>query len=112
MRLTAGLAAAVLIGSWIAPAPAQNPQPQPKELVAYRLTAWRTAHFDDAAAAKRHHDALKQLRCEVKVAQHGGHTDVSWQCPEWREIALPTHSAAHRWEDWLKASGFETRHEH
>jgi hypothetical protein len=113
-RLIAGLAAGVLIAAGTVPASAQNagPKPKPKELVAYRLVEWRTAHFDDETAAKRHFETLKRLGCEAKMDPHGGHIDVSWRCPKWHEITLPTHSAAHRWEDWLKASGFETRHEH
>ncbi|MCA9067605.1 MAG: hypothetical protein KDA84_01695 [Planctomycetaceae bacterium] len=83
-----------------------------REVVAYRLTNWKTVHFDDAKRADTHAQTIKRLGCEVKTGDHGGHIDVSYRCTEWREISLDSHSQAHRWEDWLKASGFETRHSH
>jgi hypothetical protein len=85
---------------------------QDREVVAYRLTAWKTIHFDDAKKAETHAQTVKKLGCEVKTGDHGGHVDVSYRCAEWREISLDTHSKAHSWEKWLKSSGFETRHEH
>ncbi|MEX0715628.1 MAG: hypothetical protein WD066_03540 [Planctomycetaceae bacterium] len=82
------------------------------EVVAYRLTNWKTLHFDDAAKAQTHADAVKRLGCEVKTDNHGGHVDVAYRCSEWKQIELSSHSAADAWERWLKASGFETRHQH
>ena len=88
---------------------AQTPQ---KEVVEYRLAKWKTIHFDDAKAAKVHYDAVKKLGCEAKQADHDGHIDVTYRCPEWKKMSLKTHSDAHKWEDWLKKSGFETKHVH
>ena len=83
-----------------------------REVVAYRLTNWKTVHFDDAKRADAHTKTVKRLGCEVKTGDHGGHIDVSYRCSEWREISLESHDKAHSWEKWLKASGFETRHDH
>ena len=83
-----------------------------QEIVGYRLKQWKTVHFDDAKRAKTHYETVKKLGCEAKQADHGGHIDVTYRCPEWKEIALKSHSDAHKWEKWLKASGFETRHAH
>lgn len=82
------------------------------EVVEYRLAQWKTIHFDDAKAAKTHVDAVKKLGCEVKQDDHGGHIDVTYRCAEWKKMSLKTHSDAHKWEDWLKKSGFQTKHVH
>ena len=82
------------------------------EVVAYRLANWKTVHFEDAKKADTHAKTVKQLGCEVKTDDHSGHIDVSYRCAEWRELSLDSHDKAHKWENWLKASGFETKHEH
>ena len=83
-----------------------------REVVAYRLAKWKTVHFDDAKRAETHAKTIKRLGCDVKTGDHGGHIDVSYQCPKWREISLDSHAKAHSWEKWLQASGFETSHQH
>ena len=83
-----------------------------REVVAYRLANWKTIHFDDSRRADIHTQTIKRLGCEVNSGDHGGHIDVSYRCTEWREISLDSHDKAHEWEGWLKASGFETRHQH
>ena len=83
-----------------------------REIVGYRLQDWTTAEFEDSGKAETHYKTLKKLGCEVKQERHDGHIDVIYRCPDWREIALKSHSDAHKWEDWLKDCGFETRHKH
>ena len=83
-----------------------------REIVGYRLQDWKTAEFEDADKAETHFKTLKKLGCEVKQERHGGHIDVTYRCPKWREIAVKSHSQAHKWEDWLKDCGFETKHKH
>lgn len=83
-----------------------------RELVAYRLVSWKTIHFDDAQQADNHVKTIQRLGCEIRTGNHGGHIDVSFRCPQWREISLDTHTKAHNWETWLKGSGFETHHQH
>ncbi|MGC1275899.1 MAG: hypothetical protein WBC44_19510 [Planctomycetaceae bacterium] len=83
-----------------------------KFTVTYRCAKWKTIHFHQAEKAKLHYDTVKKLGCEAKRDDHGGHIDVSYRCEKWRQIALKSHDAAHRWEKWLKAAGFETRHSH
>ena len=106
-KLLGGLAAALLAGVLTTPASAAE-----KEVVAYRLTQWKASHFDDQARARQHYDTVKKLGCEAKQDDHGGHIDVSYRCEKWKEIALKDHDAVHRWEKWLKAAGFETKHTH
>lgn len=83
-----------------------------QELVDYRLTEWKTKHFQDAEKADSLATSLKKLGCEVKRDSHDGHIDVAYRCPLWRRLSLGSHDEAHRWENWLKSSGFETRHKH
>jgi hypothetical protein len=82
------------------------------EIVEYRLVKWKTAHADGPSQTEKLVKTLKQLRCEVKVSSHGGHTDVNYLCPKWQKLALKDHATAHQWETWLKKYGFETKHAH
>ena len=83
-----------------------------REIVGYRLQEWTTAEFEDSGRAETHYKTLKKLGCEVKQERHGDHFDVTYRCPEWRELSAKSHSDAHKWEDWLKDCGFETNHKH
>lgn len=81
-------------------------------VVKFRLPAKKSAHFDDKRAAGKFSESLKQLGCDVKTENHGGHLDVTYRCPEWRSVEAESDEAAHRWESWLKKNGFETAHKH
>jgi hypothetical protein len=83
-----------------------------QEVVQFRLTNWKTAHFDDAKKAQTQSATLKQIGCEVKLHAHGSHHDLSYRRAQWRSISLKSHSQAHQWERWLKSNGFETAHNH
>jgi hypothetical protein len=80
--------------------------------VEYRLVNWKTLHFHEAGKANLHFKTMKDLGCEAKQHPHNGHIDVTYRCPAWRRITLPTDAEAHNWERWLKSSGFETKHQH
>ena len=82
------------------------------ESVEFRLADWKTIHFDDSKKGTAHYDAVKKLGCEVKKEDHGGHLDVSYRCKDWKKMTVASHDAAHEWERWLKAAGFETKHKH
>jgi len=82
------------------------------EVINFRLPQWKSAHFDDATSAQANFKTFKQIGCEVEQGQHGDHFDIRYRCPTWRSISLNSHDEAHRWERWLKASGFETSHKH
>lgn len=83
-----------------------------KEVVRYRLVDWRVVHTGKVEEAKKLAAMLIKLKCEVKQADHGNHVDIRYRCKDWKELQLPTHTAAHQWETWLKKYGFETVHEH
>jgi hypothetical protein len=100
-------AAAVLAVGATRPASAAE-----KEIVSYRLTRWKTLHFEDRELASKHVEAIKRLGCELKQADHGGHTDVSYYCPQWKQGSVATHAMAEEWMKWLRSAGFETKHAH
>lgn len=81
-------------------------------VVSYRMPQWKAAHFDDLKSANALHATVTKLGCQTKKGAHGGHYDVSYVCPQWRQISLESHDEAHQWEKWLKANGFETKHSH
>jgi len=76
-------------------------------IVNFRLTKWKSAHFNDAGKAKGHYDTLKRLGCEAKQGAHKGHFDVSYQSLTWRRLSFKTDSEAHQWAHWLDGNGFE-----
>lgn len=85
---------------------------QEEAVVHYRLVGWKSAHFDDARSARSFEEAIKRIGCETRQEQHNGHIDVTYRCPQWRSISASNDDAAHRWQNWLRQNGFETRHEH
>ena len=82
------------------------------EVVTYRLVEWKKLHFSDSQKAKQQLETIKNLGCEMRKDTHEGHVDVSYRCPQWKTMKLEAHADAHRWQGWLKAAGFETRHSH
>jgi hypothetical protein len=80
--------------------------------VSYRLEKWKTSEFANAEEAQKVFETFQKLGCETAQEGHGGHIDVRYRCPKWKEITVNDHGGAHRWEAWLKQAGFETRHAH
>ncbi len=83
-----------------------------KPLVKYRLTVKKTIHLGDRAAAEGCEKSLKNLGCDVQLHAHGGHFDLTYHCPQWRQAEFDSEAAAHKWQNWLKSLGFETAHQH
>ncbi len=90
----------------------QNADGTHKEVVKYRLADWRSQHIHQAAEVGQLSTLFRSLACETEILDHAGHKDLRYRCPEWMEIELPSHDAAHKWQDYLKKAGFETSHEH
>ena len=91
---------------------ATEPSVMAAEIVEYRLEKWKTAHAEGDVKVEELVGTLKKLRCEVKVGDHGGHSDVNYRCPKWQQLELTSHDDAHKWQSWLKKHGFETKHAH
>ncbi len=85
---------------------------KPHEVVLYKLPATKSLHVHQAQDAAQEQVLLRALGCKVSTSKHNGHTDLSLNCPEWMQVELPTHKAAHAWQNYLNSLGFETRHEH
>lgn len=83
-----------------------------EEIVRYQLTDWKRKHIHDLAKAEKIADSLKKLGCEVEKAEHNGHIDIRYRCPQWRQIKPKTHDEAARWEKWFKEFGFQVEHVH
>lgn len=83
-----------------------------REIVQYRQADWRSQHIHDPNELNQLLALYRALGCEVEQSSHNGHSDVKSRCPEWMEIELPNHDAAHKWQDFLNKGGFETKHEH
>ncbi len=82
------------------------------ERVDYRLTAWKSVHFKNAAQAASYMKTFKSLHVECKQSQHGDHVDVSYRCPKWQTLTLKSHAEAHNFQGFLEKIGFETKHSH
>lgn len=80
--------------------------------IAFRLTEWKSLHFDSSHEAQQRLKTLKQLGCETQFVKHTGHTDVKFLAAKWTKVALDSHEQADQWEKWLKTTGFETLHGH
>ncbi|QDV25633.1 hypothetical protein [Aureliella helgolandensis] len=96
--------------------PLENPAPVAgqahAEVVQYRSIDWKVAHLPNVQDSSQRTILYRALGCETKSDQHSGHFDVSARCPDWMEIELPNHQAAHAWQDFLNKAGFETKHNH
>lgn len=88
------------------------PGAKPREIVKFRLAAWKTLHAHQPQQLTQYLALYRALGCELEELEHDGHTDLKVRCPEWREMELPTHDAAHKWQQFLIKAGFETQHEH
>lgn len=82
------------------------------EIVQYRLADWKSQHIHKTEEMTQLLALTRGLGCEVQSNSHNGHTDVKMRCPEWMEIELNNHEAAHSWQKFLNDLGFETKHEH
>ena len=83
-----------------------------KWTVDFRLVQWKHTHVNNAKVANQRAKTLKSLGCEVQVKPHSGHIDVIYRQAKWRTLSFNTDEEAHKWQNWLKSLGFETRHEH
>ncbi|MEZ6137642.1 MAG: hypothetical protein R3C53_22375 [Pirellulaceae bacterium] len=88
-----------------------NGQPH-QEIVQYRLTDWKSQHAHQASQMGQYKAIYSALGCETQEVDHGNHKDLRIRCPDWLELELPTHEAAHKWQKFLQDAGFETAHEH
>ena len=108
MKTTYSLAVLILLTGTVVFAQ----EPQAPQSIAFRLTEWKSMHFDTAAESQQQLQTLKKLGCEVQTEQHAGHIDVRFRAARWSKVSLDTHKLADQWERWFKTNGFETLHGH
>ena len=113
-RVAVGLLATWTLGLWASGGMAQEAAAPPgssqKLILGYRMQAWKTDHMHDAQAAATQVQTLRKLGCEVKSAQHDGHSDVQFRTVYWKSLALDAPQQLEQWKAWLQAAGFEVVH--
>lgn len=82
------------------------------EVVKFRMATEKTMHLQDEATAKSYGNSLNKLGSDYWIERHAGHVDLTVHCPTWRKAEFTDHSTATKWQEWLSALGFETRHQH
>ena len=82
------------------------------EIVKYRLPATKSIHAHKPQDESQFQILFGSLGCTYTVQKHGNHADLQVSCPEWMEVELVSHDAAHAWQEFLKQNGFETEHAH
>ncbi len=85
---------------------------QGTEAVKFRMVEWKSLHGNGTPDEQKFIDTLKGVGCDVRVAEHDGHSDIRFRAPIWCDILVADHATANQWMEWFKANGFETRHEH
>ena len=81
------------------------------EVVEFRMVKWKEMHGNGSAEETQMIDTLKKLGVEVRVDQHGGHSDIAFRAPTWRDVHVADHKIAEQLVGWLKQNGFETHHD-
>ncbi len=82
---------------------------QGAEGIEFRLSDWKTIHGDGSAEQAKFIDTLKKVGCDVRVVEHGDHSDIRFRAPTWCEIRIADQAAANQWTEWFKSQGFVTR---
>ncbi len=83
------------------------------EVVEFRLVGWKTIHGKGGDQDQQIIDQLTKIGCEVKVAEHSGHSDIKYRAPSWRDVHVADHAQAEKLMAWLKQNGFEVApHKH
>ncbi len=82
------------------------------EVLEFRLVKAKTLHLHDEKMAKSYDKSFKTLGVECRLHGHDDHFDLAVECPKWKKAEFATHAEVEKWEKWLKALGFETKHSH
>lgn len=76
--------------------------------VGFILPDPQVAHLQCVRCADTLESTLKQLGVETKRIEHLSHTDVLYECPQWRVAVVDEPSRVDDWRRWLHDKGFAT----
>ena len=82
------------------------------EVLEFKLGKTKTLHLHDEKMAKSYDKSFKILGVECRLHGHDDHFDLTVECPKWKRAEFASHAEVEKWEKWLKALGFETKHSH
>jgi hypothetical protein len=82
------------------------------EILEFRLPKTKTLHLHDEKMAKSYEKSFKTLGVVCRLHGHDDHFDLTVECPKWKKAEFATHADVEKWQTWLKALGFETKHSH
>ena len=72
------------------------------------MVHWNRVHGDGSANEEQMVAMLQKIGAEVRIDDHGGHSDIAFRAPTWRDLHVASHDEANQWMGWLKQNGFET----
>lgn len=76
--------------------------------VRFILSEPRVAHLQCGRCADTLESTLKRLGVDTKRTEHQSHTDVRYECRQWRVAVVDARSNADDWRRWLRDKGFAT----
>lgn len=77
--------------------------------VQFRLAEFKSLHGDGSAEQNQFVETLKKVGCDVRVTEHGNHSDIRFRAPTWCKICVADEAAANQWVEWFKTQGFEAK---
>jgi hypothetical protein len=82
------------------------------ELLEFKLAKVKTLHLHDEKMAKSYEKSFKTLGVSCHMHGHDDHFDLTVECPKWKRAEFASHAEVEKWQKWLNALGFETKHSH
>ena len=83
-----------------------------EEAVTFRHPKPATVRFLDRKLAEDYARRLRSVGCSATLSWHWGHTDLNYQCEEWRVVRCADHEEARDWMRFLGVLCFESSHIH
>lgn len=76
--------------------------------IGFRMLNWKKRCVHNADEANQLIASLEKIGCEVVQANHNGHMDVSYRCPEWKTITVENDTFQAQWTNWMGTAGLDT----
>ena len=101
-----------LVSGSFALATAHSVSAKSAELLEFRLVKAKTLHLHDEKMARSYDKSFKMLGVDCKLNGHDDHFDLAIECGKWKRAEFASHAEVEKWQKWLQALGFETKHSH